>query len=955
MNFFSILSFLIISFFYTIPAQCQNHRERINIDKNWRFAFGHPFDAQKDFNTGTAYFSYLAKAGFGDGAAAKDFDDRAWRKLDLPHDWAVEQEFSPKASFSHGFKAIGRNFPEKSVGWYRKKIDIPSGDYGKRIHIVFDGIFRNSIIWVNGHYLGQHDSGYLGVEYDISEYLNYGGENTIAVRVDATMEEGWFYEGAGIYRHVWLTKTHNLHVASNGTFVKSMLNDSFSEATIDVMASVSNDTNATAQFQLVHAIFDSKGNQIASKNIEKATLKPRESNDFTTEIQVQNPNLWSTDSPYLYRMKTSILKDKQLVDMYETRFGIRSIKFDSDNGFFLNGKSLKIKGTNNHQDHAGLGIALPDAVQKYRLEVLQSFGSNAYRCSHNPPSPELLGYCDEMGILVIDENRLMGITETHLGDVKKLIARDRNHPSIISWSIGNEEWAIENSNIGARIASNMQAFVKSLDETRPATIAFSGGIGSEGVTTTIDLLGVNYVAKRSTDKQHALFPNQSIWGTEEGSTNATRGAYYRDDEKHIIPAYDKSPNDNFLSIEDGWKYYNSRKYLAGMFVWTGFDYRGEPTPYGWPSVGTYFGMVDQCGFYKDSAWYLKAWWQNEPVLHLLPHWNWAGKENQNIEVWVYSNCDEVELFLNKKSLGKQKIEKEGHLQWNVPYQPGTLEAIGYKKGKKIKTETIKTAGQSAALVLKSNKKTLQYNENDVAMITVSSTDKNGIYVPTANHDVTFSISGPAKIIGVGNGNPTSLEPDKFLETITVLPLDSLKEKYGNTSSVSNEIKKELDDSSWQKAFLEDRNADFGGKVKNIVYRSTFELPAHFESNAITLFYKSVGKTQSIYINGKLIADAIPENPKGDTFRLDKKILKAGKNSIAVVATPLLKVNTWDVLNQSLGCIQLLHPAQQYKRKLFNGLAQVIVQTTGGKGEIKLTAVSNGLKSAEFILQSNKKI
>jgi beta-galactosidase len=948
----SIILLLVFSLSSSIFSQSTSNkspREHISLDKDWKFAFGHPSDTKKDFNTGTAYFSYLAKAGFGDGASKADFDDRSWRKLDLPHDWAVEQGFSSEASFSHGFKAIGRNFPDKSIGWYRKKITIPESDLGRRIHIAFDGVFRNSVVWVNGHYLGNQDSGYLGFEYDITDYINYGGENIIAVRADATMEEGWFYEGAGIYRHVWLNKTNELHVPDNGTFVQTKTKDNISA--INAMATITNEGKTSKSFKINQTILDAAGKSISEKTINSCTLNPRETKDFTADFSVQNAVLWSIENPYLYKMITSVYEEEKLVDTYQTAFGIRTIRFDANEGFFLNEKHVKIKGTNNHQDHAGVGAAMPDALQDFRIKTLKSFGSNAYRCSHTPPTPELLEACDRLGMLVIDENRLMGSTKTQLGDVKKMIERDRNHPSIISWSIGNEEWGIENDIVGARIASTMQSYVKTLDSSRPATAAFSGGIGSNGITTVMDLLGINYIVNKSTDKQHELFPKQSIWGTEEGSTNATRGEYYRDNQKHIMPAYDKAPSSSFISIENGWKHYNSRPYLSGMFIWTGFDYRGEPTPFEYPSTGSYFGMVDQCGFYKDTAWYLKAWWQNEPVLHLLPHWNWAGKENQSIEVWAYSNCDEIELFLNKKSLGKKTMEKDGHLEWNVNYTPGTLEAIGYKNGKKIITDVVKTTGTPATLNLTSDKNNIEAAKNDIAMITVSTKDKSGLAMPIADNEVTFSITGPGKIIAVGNGNPTSLEADKYLETNTVLNIDNLKEKMVTDFNVSEETKENVASESWQKAFTDDRDTLFGKKVKAVVYRTDFELPVNYNETEINLFYNSLGKKQSIFINGNKISNEIPENKKGDSFVLDKKILHSGKNTIAIIAEPLLKKYKWDVVNQNPGTIQIITKAENYKRKLFNGLAQVIVQTTGETGEITLTAASKGLKNAEIKLNA----
>jgi beta-galactosidase len=961
MKSFNLISFLLLISFsfssavFSQSASNTSPREHISLDRDWKFAFGHPSDTKKDFNTGTAYFSYLAKAGFGDGAANASFDDRSWRKLDLPHDWAVEQGFSKEASFSHGFKAIGRNFPDKSIGWYRKKITIPESDLGRRIHIAFDGVFRNSIVWVNGHYLGNQDSGYLGFEYDITDYINYGGENTIAVRADATMEEGWFYEGAGIYRHVWLNKTNELHIPDNGTFVKTKTKDTTNE--ISTLVTLINEGKTAKSFKINQTILDATGKTVSEKAINSCTLNPREtkdfSTDFSTDLTVQNATLWSLENPYLYKMITSVYEEDKLVDTFQTTFGIRTIRFDANEGFFLNGKHVKIKGTNNHQDHAGVGAAMPDALQDFRIKTLKSFGSNAYRCSHNVPTPELLEACDRLGMLVIDEHRMMGSTQVQLDDVKKMIERDRNHPSIISWSIGNEEWGIENDIVGARIASSMQSYVKAIDSSRPATAAFSGGIGSNGITTVMDLLGINYIVNKSTDKQHELFPQQSIWGTEEGSTNATRGEYYRDNQKHIMPAYDKAPSSSFISIEKGWKHYNSRPYLSGMFIWTGFDYRGEPTPFEYPSTGSYFGMVDQCGFYKDTAWYLKAWWQDEPVLHLLPHWNWAGKENQSIEVWAYSNCDEVELFLNKKSLGKKTMEKDGHLEWNVNYAPGTLEAIGYRNGKKITADVVKTTGVATVLNLSSDKNSIETAKNDIAMITVSVKDKSGLAVPIADNEVTFSITGPGKIIGVGNGNPTSLEADKYLETNTVLNVENLKEKIVADFNVSEETQENVATESWQKAFTDDRDAIFGKKVKAVVYRTEFELPANYNETEINLFYNSLGKKQSIFINGQKISNEIPENKKGDTFVLDKKLLHSGKNSITVIAQPLLKKYKWDVVNQNPGTIQIITPAENYKRKLFNGLAQVIVQTTGEAGEITLTATSNGLKKAEIKINAVK--
>lgn len=948
------IPFLLFFFIYpalVFPQFTSNIREHITIDQDWRFAFGHPFDTSKDFNTGTGYFSYLAKTTYGDGAAALDFDDRSWRKLDLPHDWAVEQGFSEKASYSHGFKRIGRAFPETSIGWYRKKITIPQSDLGRRIHIAFDGVFRNAIVWFNGHYLGTHPSGYLGFEYDVTDYVNYGGENTIAVRADAMMEEGWFYEGAGIYRHVWLNKTNSLHVPADGTFV-STTKLSNASAQLASKVAVVNEGSKSYQFKIVQTVLDAAGKSIATTTIDKLQLKPMETKEYETNLTIDNPKLWSVDQPYLHKMVTTIYAGNVLTDTQTTTFGIRTVYFDASKGFFLNGKHLKIKGTNNHQDHAGVGVAMPDALQDFRIATLKSFGSNAYRCSHNPPTPELLEACDRLGMLVIDETRLMGIASTQLSELKRMMLRDRNHPSIISWSIANEEWGIEGDIKGARMARTIQDYAKTIDTTRGITAGISGN-WDNGIATAVDVIGYNYIkhgGKETTDKHHREFPHLASWGTEEGSTFATRGIYFEDNEKQFKPAYDFPQSPIAHSIEQGWKHYDARDYLAGMFIWTGFDYRGEPTPYQWPATGSYFGMLDQCGFYKDDAWYLKSWWGTEPVLHLLPHWNWKGKEGQLIDVWAYSNCDVVELFLNKKSLGKKTMERNGHLEWKVKYQAGTLEAIGYKNGKKTLTQTVKTTSDAVALSLQSNVKTIQANGTDIALITVDTKDKSGLFVPTSEDEVAFSISGPAKIIGVGNGKPTATEPDQFLEKITVVPILNLKEKIVNSISEASETVDNLDISNWDNAFKDSRDTIFEKKVKALVYRTDFELPENFKESKITFFYNSIGKSQSIYINGKQIANAIPENKKGDSFILDKATLRSGKNSIVIVAEPLTYKYNWNPVNTNPGTIQLISPAATWKRTLFSGLAQVILQSTGDAGQITLTATSKGLKKA--IIQIN---
>ncbi len=744
-----------------VAADASAGRERLRMDDGWKFAFGHPSDTKKDFGHATGYFAYITKTGFGDGPAAAvgKFDDSAWRTLDLPHDWAVEQPNVANGSHSHGYRAVGPGFPDVNVGWYRKTITIPKEDLGRRISLVFDGVFRASRVWVNGFYLGEEPSGYLGFRYDVSDYLNYGGENVIAVRCDVTMEEGWFYEGAGIYRHVWLEKTAPVHLVADGTTIVTDLDES-GAAKVQVWSEVAHALGKAeaAEVSVRYRVVDANGKSVAEATTEKQGVEVGETVELGAALAVTKPKLWSIETPVLYTLMAEVSVGGAVVDRTETRFGIRTVRFDPNEGFFLNGKHVKLKGTNNHQDHAGVGAAIPDALQDFRIKALKAMGSNVYRCSHNPPTPELLDACDRLGMLVIDETRLMGSNPLHLDAVERMIRRDRNHPSVIMWSLGNEEWAIEGNILGARITTTMQAFAKRLDPTRLMTVAISGGWG--GISTVVEAMGVNYIRHGDTDKQHAAFPWQVILGTEETTTQQTRGIYFTDAERgYLAPQEDGSSGGN---AESGWKHYAARPYLAGVIYWTGFDYRGEPNPLKWPAVSSQFGILDTCGFPKDGFYYLKAWWTEEPVLHVFPHWNWPGKEGQEFDVRVHSNHESVELLLNGKSLGKQEMPRNGHLAWKIAYAPGVVEARGYRGGKVVETRKVETTGAAAKLVLTPDRTALTADNQDVSVITVSALDAQGRAVPVADNLVKFEITG-GKIIGVGNGDPASHEADKASE------------------------------------------------------------------------------------------------------------------------------------------------------------------------------------------------
>ncbi|MFZ0034913.1 MAG: beta-galactosidase GalA, partial [Sedimentisphaerales bacterium] len=887
---------------------------------------------------------YFAKTGFGDGPASLNFDDRTWRLLDLPHDWAVEVPFDSRGSHSHGYKAIGRNFPETSVGWYRKSFSIPESDLGRCISIEFDGVFRDSIVWVNGFYLGREPSGYNGFRYDITDYLNYGGNNIVAVRVDATMEEGWFYEGAGIYRHVWLTKTPPIHVAQYGTFVTSEIGNNSTTITADT--TVVNEGKKEADFEILQIINDPAGKQVTKAKLQKLTLKPGQTKEYRSTMKVKNPNLWSLESPSLYKLNTSLHSKDVIIDNYETTFGIRSVRFDPNEGFFLNGKHVKLKGTNNHQDHAGVGAAIPDALQYFRIARLKEMGSNAYRCSHNPPTPELLDACDRLGMLVLDENRLMGTTPQITSKLERLILRDRNHPCVIAWSLGNEEWTIEGNIKGARIASTMQDYAMRLDPTRRITTAISGGWGN-GISTVIDVMGYNYIHSKNTDEQHAKFPEQPGMGTEETTTRFTRGVYFDDKAVgHMAPVLGDQGGENVSggNMETGWKHYAQRPYLAGPFYWTGFDYRGEPNPLRFPAISSQFGILDTCGFPKDSFYYLKSWWSDQPVLHIYPHWNWPGKEGQEINVVCFSTCDEVELFLNDQSLGKKTMEKNSHLEWKVAYQPGTLLAKGFKEGQEVLIERVETTGEPAAIRLIPNRDSIKADGKDVSVITVQVEDDKGRIIPVAGNEITFNLQGSGKILGVGNGDPASHEPDQFLDTTRIEKIKELKMSFTTAKKDFPQAAYDFADSNWP-AFKQAEEVNKPMKDTLIIIRGSFQLPAVTDNTAVTLFTKSICDNQTIYVNGHLVASDIKHNAPNQDYKLDHSILKSGKNIYTAIGTPLVKMQQWENLNIDPGVVKVFIPAETWKRKVFNGLAQIIVQSAQQPGEITLTATSPALQPA----------
>ena len=694
---------------------------------------------------------------YADVKSSTVFYAKDWTPVHLPHDWVLENSFVNDNSF--GSQPAGNGYLPTGIGFYRKEFEIPETEKGKKISIEFDGVFRNSTIWVNGHLLGNHQSGYTPSNYDLTDVLRYGseGKNTILVKVDASGYEGWWYEGGGIYRHVWLITTDRLHVDRFGTYVTTPAVSS-NEAAVTIKTTLKNEYNVEKNITLVSKIVNSNEVVLDTKTSSQK-IKPFASVEIEQTGIIRQPLLWSPETPNLYKVQTEVVDDENFVDTYQTSFGVRTIEINR-NGVFLNGQLYPVKGTANHQDFAGIGVALPDKINEYKLRLLKEMGSNAYRSAHHPPTPELLDMCDSMGLLVLDENRFLSSSEEGLKDLTTMLYRDRNHPSVFMWSMENEEW-IQGTVTGARILKTMVETTHNIDPTRKVTAAMNHARNDGGYADVLDVVGYNYGDKGlAYVKDHENYPKRIVFCTESTSFVSTRGEYENNGEKGYVsnlqkwePGWGPFPGEDWADIV---KY----PFLGGTFVWSGFDYRGEPTPYRWPCVSSHFGIMDICGFPKDGYFAYKAAWSNEPLVHIFPHWNWPGKEGKLQKVQCYTNCEEVELFLNGKSMGKKKTVPYTKLEWELSYQPGRLEARGYKNRKLVAKDIVETSTAPDQISLKNDAGKIKADGCDVAVIKVIIKDAKGRVVPTAGNLVKFSIEGPGKIIGTGNGDPSSHEPDK---------------------------------------------------------------------------------------------------------------------------------------------------------------------------------------------------
>lgn len=754
----------------SLGTVAQSRRERINFDADWKFhkgdiAIGRAVKAGRyggltDTNVKVVTDETLTIA-YNDKNKAAAYNPADWKSVNLPHDWCIEENFinddskvidgAPEGLVSHGFLPVG-------IGFYRKEFEISAEDLGKKISIEFDGIFRNSTVWVNGHLMGTHASGYIPSFYDLTDVLRYGneGKNVILVKVDAREFEGWWYEGCGIYRHVWLVKHHPIHVARFGTFVTTP-SISDDKAQVKIQTTLQNETTLPATITLTSKVTDRDGNVLATCT-DTSILTALGNSELIQDAVVLNPDLWSPETPYLYKVLTEVQNDGKVIDHYETTFGIRTAQVTKE-GFLLNGKLYPIQGTSNHQDFAGVGVAVPDKINEYRIRLLKEMGCNGYRSAHHPPTPELLDICDRLGMLILDENRMLSSTQEGREDLRTLILRDRNHPSVFMWCLENEEF-IEGTPTGTRILQSLADLTRQLDPTRQITAAINRRWNEAGYSDVVDVVGYNY-GQRGMQyvKDHERFPDRLMLATESTSFVSTRSEYADDYKRGYVSCLGKGIGWGMLPGKD-WEHIVNYPYLSGQFAWTGFDYRGEPTPiYRWPTVVSHFGIMDLCGFPKDGYYAYKAAWTDEDVLHLFPHWNWHGKTGDTLHVAAYTNCDEVELLVNGKSMGRQKATPYNRLDWRVVYNPGKIEARGYRNGRLVAKDKRETTGTPARIVLSPDCTTLKADGCDVAIVNVSVTDKKGRVVPEADNLVRFSLEGDAGILGTGNGDPCSHESD----------------------------------------------------------------------------------------------------------------------------------------------------------------------------------------------------
>jgi len=726
-------------------------RERLSLDQGWLFHLG---DVPMPVITGHGMSYQDGKANGAWGAASPDYDDSAWRRLDLPHDWVVEGPFDPKENASQGYRPRG-------MGWYRRYVQLPESDRGRHIELQLDAVATYATVWVNGIVVNRNWSGYNGINIDITPFVRYGDDvNSIAVRVDAQAMEGWWYEGAGMYRHTWLVKRDALHIATDGVHADPVKKNG--RWTLPVEVTLESSAKAARGAMVDVTLIDPSGREVARGSV-RSSVGALDTAVARLNLDVSEPTLWTLKQPSLYRVRTVLRDGAKELDRTEVQTGFRTIRFDADRGFFLNDQPVKLQGVCIHQDHAGVGVAVPESIWEFRLRRMKEMGVNAIRFAHNTPAAEVLDLADRMGLMVMDENRHFNSSPDYMKQLTGMVRRDRNHPSIILWSIFNEE-ALQSTESGYEMSRRMVAAIKKLDATRPVTAAMHGGLfATLGAADALDVVGVNYQSS-AYDAFHRKYPKRPMTSTEDTSAFMTRGEFTTDREAHVLASYDDEPSSWGATHRKAWQAIAERPFVAGSFIWTALDYRGEPTPHEWPSASSFFGAMDLAGFAKTAFWIHQAQWvKDRPVVKLEPHWNWPGREGQAIHVMVASNAPRVRLLLNGAVIGEQDVDPYEMAHFQVPYAPGRIEAVALRGGAEIARDVVETSGAPVRLVLTPDRAALAGDGLDAVPVTVSAVDAQGRPVPTANVHVRFELEGQGTIIGVGNGDPNSHEAEKASE------------------------------------------------------------------------------------------------------------------------------------------------------------------------------------------------
>ena len=827
--------------------------KKINFNRNWDFTFQNSMD---EFNT-YGFDKYSDAAG----AAARFYDYSNWEKVDLPHDWTVRLQ---KNSLANTFAGAYPNtsyhrFMEErhsnietiyNIGWYRKQFSLDPEWEGKRVFIEFEGIFRDAIVWVNGVYLDRHNSGYTSFAIEITDHLVFGEDNSIAVRVDSEQAEGWWYEGAGIYRNVNLLIGEPIYFKYHQTVIKSDLSGHVEASAIFV-----NDTADVVEKTVAWCIEDTNGREVAHAE-NTVSISPYSEKTTAVTMQVDAPNLWSVNNPYLYTLKIQVGREQT-----SERFGIRTVAFDPERGFLLNGEPIKVRGACVHQDFGGVGVALTDNLQYYKIKRLKDMGVNAYRCAHHAPSPALLDACDELGILVMDETRAFGTSPEAIRQLTDLIERDRNHPCVFIWSLGNEEFSIQDKEWSYRLMEKMTRLAKGLDPTRPVTYGGCNGSNYTGANGAAEIRGVNYIRNGKggewLDIYHHEHPEQPIIGTEESSYVLSRGGAVNDLGSGLL---DSSGNVTMPwgSTPKGWvKYMEKRDYFAGSFMWTGFDYRGEPNPFYYSNNVSSFGTIDLCGMEKPPFYYYKSWWTDEPVLKLTPHWN--HKTGEKVTVAVFTNCEEITLSLNGKVLETRRVERFDAPLFEINFEPGILSVEGTRNGVLLRDELV-TSGETAevrcASVLEMK------DEDEIGIYEINAYDANGVFCPVASDEIEICAEN-GSIVGVGNGDPSSFayEQKPLEEEVRFLKSFNIGSSvFWIPTKKENSLLKRRD---WME--LEPRRESYDDDFRLIARPQTSLAKDQITELVATIYdaegyeyveFERLGGQAKVYLNGTLIGDNI---------------------------------------------------------------------------------------------------